>query len=167
VSTCTPSDQVFKRVARNDRIDLLVPWNVPLSDDIYVVQGDTGRRREDDANFASGRLLALMLLRNEHRFDQSLTLPFGETAAASNLLGQLTGQFNTFDRTSARAPEPMLSPIKLLAEALEHLTLNDAAAAKCTARSIGQSQDVATTLATLCSDHFGTLISGEAIAASA
>ena len=159
----SPDDPQFQQADRDDRIDVLVPWKVPLAKRLYVVEAKTGRGKEDNCNFARARLHALGLLTGDARFHPSLVEHHGEAEAASNLLGQLVG---SFDRHDNRANGSLARPDDVhehLREALEHLVAVDLDAARIAVARIGPVRKVADALAGSCNRDFGTKLSGEDI----
>lgn len=157
----SPDDLQFQQAGRDDRIDVLVPWRVPLSESLYVVQAKTGRGKEDDCNFARARLHALGVLTGDARCHPSLVEHHGEAEAASNLLGQLVG---SFERHNNRADGTLAAPDvahERLREALEHLVAADLDPARVAAARIGPVGAVADALAASFNRHFGTRLSGQ------
>lgn len=150
---------VWRRTVKEDRVDLLVVWKVPVSHRLHVVAGKTGRLIEDDANFARARLLAHVLLTEDPRFNVSLTADFGPAEAASNLLQRITAA------PRGRSPDSPLTtacgaPEQLLAAALQGLVDADLSAAREAAIGIGHVADVAVVLAGVFNGLFGSNLSG-------
>ena len=157
----SPADSQFQQVDREDRIDVLVPWKVPLSDSLYVVQAKTGRGKEDDCNFARARLHALSLLTGVVQFHPSLVEHQGEAEAAHNLLCQLIGFFDQHDIRARTCRAPPAIAQDNLNEALQHLVAADLDAARLAAARIGPVYKVAAEVAANFNRRFGTQLSGQ------
>lgn len=156
----SPDHPQFQQADRDDRIDVLVPWKVPLAESLYVVEAKTGRGKEDHCNFARARLHALGLLTDDASFHPSLVEHHGEAEAAHNLLGELVGSFDRHDHEAQGSLAASDVAREHLREALEHFVAVDLQAARIAAARIGPVRKVADEIAASFNRAFGTDLSG-------
>jgi hypothetical protein len=152
--------------SKDDRVDMLVGWRVPMSTDVHFTSTTRIRKFliEGDANFAKVRFAAKMLISKDVRFNSALE-PVEKTAHL--LWCYVTGRFVArFDRSRKYAIEnpESASNREFLCAALTALTEANLDLAAICAAYIGEATDIAEELASLLNEHFTqTSLTGEAI----
>ncbi len=167
--TFSSNDTRWHRATKEDRVDLLVTWQVPISYSLYFVKAKTGGPSlEDDANYATSRFLARMILTGDKRFNASLSDP---TVAqnAGTLLRSLLRNFDGHLDTAAKTSQGLAGaqPEDVIRDAMAAVVKADLRGAVTESARLGTITSVANALASLVNAHFGTSLTGAEIQAAA
>jgi hypothetical protein len=147
-------DASWRPANRDDRVDFLIGWKVPISTEILFTSTTNiqNHRVEGDANFAKARFAAKMLLEKNSRFNTALE---PVTDSASNLLRWMIGIGSAFDKARKEVdPSHSFGKPACLEAALTSITQSEIQLATLCAAHIGEISDVTNELVSLLNNQF-------------